>query len=47
MVAWVTRPERPKDAKDEVKEAQRATNLKLEPGGPLNFQYLIFYWGCA
>ena len=24
--AWVTRPERPKGAKDEVKEAQRATD---------------------
>ena len=31
---WVTRPERPTGAKDEVKEAQRATDLKLGPGGP-------------
>ena len=29
--AWVTRPERPKGAKDEVKEAQRA---KSRPEGP-------------
>ena len=35
--AWVTRPERPKGAKDEVKGARRATNKKLGPGGPLNF----------
>ena len=35
--AWVTLPERPKGAKDEVKEARRATDKKLGPGGPLNF----------
>ena len=29
--AWVTRPERPKGAKDEVKEARRA---KRRPEGP-------------
>ena len=34
--AWVTRPERPKGAKDKVKEARRASNLKLVPRGPLN-----------
>ena len=34
IVTWVTRPERPKGAKDEVKEARRATDLKLGPGGP-------------
>ena len=33
-----TRPERPKGAKDEVKPARRATNQKLGPGGPPNFQ---------
>ena len=32
--AWVTRPERPKGAKDEVKPAQRAADQKLGPGGP-------------
>ena len=31
---WVTRPERPKGAKDEVKEARRATDKKLGPGEP-------------
>ena len=31
---WVTWPERPKGAKDEVKEARRAADLKLGPGGP-------------
>ena len=29
----ITRPERPKGAKDEVKQAQMATNWKLGPGG--------------
>ena len=29
--AWVIRPERPKGAKDEVKEARRAADLKLGP----------------
>ena len=38
----LTRPERPKGVKDEVKPARRATNQKLGPGGPpklLVFQY--------
>ena len=32
--AWVTRPERPKGAKDEVKDAGRVADKKLGPGGP-------------
>ena len=32
--AWVTLPERPKGAKDEVKEARRAVDWKLGLGGP-------------
>ena len=32
--AWVTRPERPKGAKDDVKQARRAQS---RPGGPLDF----------
>ena len=32
--AWVTRPERPKGAKDEVREARRAADWKLGPEGP-------------
>ena len=39
--AWVKRPERPKKAKDEVKEAQRAADYKFGPGGPLNFLLYI------
>ena len=35
--AWVTRPERPKGAKDEVKQARRAANQKSGPNGPLDF----------
>ena len=31
--AWVTRPESPKGVKDEVKQAQRAANLKSGPRG--------------
>ena len=31
IVAWVTRPERPKGVKDEVKQARRA---KSGPAGP-------------
>ena len=34
IAAWVTRPER---AKDEVKQARRAANLKSGPNGPLDF----------
>ena len=36
---WVTRPEHPKGAMDEVKEAQRAAKKKLGPEEPLNFWY--------
>ena len=36
IIAWVTRPERPKGAKDKVKEARRAANYKFGPGGSLN-----------
>ena len=36
--AWVTRPERPKGAKDEVKEARKAKSRPVGPlSGPLNF----------
>ena len=35
--AWVTRPERPKGAKDEVKQTGRAAISKSGPGGA---QYL-------
>ena len=30
IMAWVTRPERPKAAKDEVKQARRAPNQKFK-----------------
>ena len=40
--AWVTRPERPKGAKDEVKQARRAAAQKSGPGGPQDFQFNIF-----
>ena len=33
----VTRPERPKGAKDEVKQARRAAIQKSGPNGPLDF----------
>ena len=36
LPAWVSRPERPKGAKDEVK-ARRAPNKKSGPRGPLDF----------
>ena len=41
MEAWVTRPERPKGVKDEVKQARRAASQKSGPGGALDFQYQI------
>ena len=34
-IAWVTRPE---GAKDEVKQARRAANLKSSPVGALDFE---------
>ena len=34
LTRTVTRPERPKGAKDEVKQARRAADWKLGPGGP-------------
>ena len=41
IIVWVTRPERPKGAKDEIKPARRANNKKL---GPLNFKCTHIFW---
>ena len=39
--AWVTRPERPKGAKDEVKRPEGPPIRSRGPEGPPDFQYLI------
>ena len=45
--AWVTRPERPKGAKDEVKEARRAADEKFGPGGPPKLLVYIYFFPTA